>query len=146
MDIYVLKAFCIAAAFVFCGCIAVMYLAPCAVIALRRVFERAVDSPMRAVCFAIAVGIAVAYGGSKPPPTGYRIVFDPNTNGVPLSTQEQFVAVGKVAKLNLCSFSPPRGKRFAGWRGDNGRRYDDGMLVFNLADSGKIVTLTAIWE
>ena len=145
MDSYVLEALGLAAAFVLCGCIAVMYLAPCAVIALRRVFERAVDSPMRAGYFAIAVGIAVAYGGSKPA-NGYRIVFDPNVDGAPLATQEQFVEVGKVAKLNLCSFSPPSGKKFAGWRGDNGRRYDDGVMVFNLAGPGEVVTLSAIWE
>ena len=146
MGSYILETSGMAAAFVFCGCIAVMYLAPCAVIALRRVFERAVDSPMRAGYFAIAVGIAVAYGGSKPA-NGYKIVFDPNVDGAPLATQEQFVEVGKVAKLDLCSFSPPSGKRFAGWRRqDNGRRYDDGIMVFNLAESGEVVVLEAIWE
>ena len=38
------------------------------------------------------------------------------------------------------------GKRFAGWACSNGRRYDDGMLVFDLAKPGETVTMTAIWE
>ena len=45
----------------------------------------------------------------------------------------------------LC-FSAPSGKRFAGWACSNGKRYDDGMLVFNLAQPGETVTMTAIWE
>ena len=44
------------------------------------------------------------------------------------------------------SFSAPAGKRFAGWACSNGRRYDDGMLVFDLAKPGETVTMTAIWE
>ena len=42
----------------------------------------------------------------------------------------------------------PLGKNsaFAGWACSNGRRYDDGMLVFNLAKPGETVTMTAIWE
>ena len=35
---------------------------------------------------------------------------------------------------------------FAGWACSNGKRYDDGMLVFNLAQPGETVTMTAIWE
>ena len=42
---------------------------------------------------------------------------------------------------------PPRqdGHRLVGWKCSNGKRYDDGMLVFNLASPGEIVTMTAIW-
>jgi len=39
----------------------------------------------------------------------------------------------------------PRGT-FAGWKCSNGRRYDDGVLVYNLANPGETVTMTAIWE
>ena len=53
---------------------------------------------------------------------------------------------GKVYKLPNCILSPPAGKRFAGWACSNGRRYDDGMLVFDLAKPGETVTMTAIWE
>ena len=74
----------------------------------------------------------------------YVVTFAANGGGGKMP--EQKVEVGKVAKLNPCAFAAPAGKRFAGWRGDNGRRYDDGMLVFNLAKPGEIVTLTAIWE
>ena len=44
------------------------------------------------------------------------------------------------------SFSAPAGKRFVGWACSNGRRYDDGMLIFGLADPGETVTMAAIWE
>ena len=76
-----------------------------------------------------------------------RVVVAFDANGGAGKMPNQSVESGKVAKLNLCAFSPPAGKRFAGWRrNDNGRRYDDGILVFNLAEPGEIVTLVAIWE
>ena len=53
---------------------------------------------------------------------------------------------GRVYKISPCTFIPPSGKRFAGWACSNGRRYDDGMLVFNLAQPGETVTMTAVWE
>ena len=75
----------------------------------------------------------------------YIVTFASNGGGGKMP--EQNVEVGKVAKLAPCAFSSPAGKKFAGWRrADNGRRYDDGILVFNLAEPGEIVTLTAIWE
>jgi len=52
---------------------------------------------------------------------------------------------GKVYNLPKNQFTRS-GKRFAGWKCSNGRRYDDGMLVFDLAEPGEIVTMTAIWE
>ena len=56
--------------------------------------------------------------------------------------REQVVNLPVVASL----FAPPPGKRFVGWACSNGRRYDDGMLVFDLAEPGETVTMTAIWE
>lgn len=54
---------------------------------------------------------------------------------------------GKVYNLPACMFAVPSGKsRFAGWRGSDGRRYDDRVLVFDLAPVGSTLTLTAIWE
>ena len=53
---------------------------------------------------------------------------------------------GSVCILQKCAFTPPAGKRFAGWACSNGRRYDDGMLVFDLAKPGETMTMTAIWE
>lgn len=53
---------------------------------------------------------------------------------------------GRVYNLPANPFAPPEGKRFVGWTGSNGRRYDDRMLVFNIGTSNTVVTLTAIWE
>ena len=55
-------------------------------------------------------------------------------------------ARGKVYNLAKCAFKAPDGKAFAGWAGDNGKRYDDGILIFNAAEEGKVLTLTAVWE
>lgn len=53
----------------------------------------------------------------------------------------------KVYKLPRCTATPPSGKtRFVGWACSNGKSYDDGVLVFNLAEPGETVTMTAIWE
>ena len=81
------------------------------------------------------------------PTAEYRIAFAPGSDEVAPSMPEQVVGAGKVAKLNPCAFAAPAGKKFAGWRrNDNGRRYDDGVMVFNLAEPGETVKLTAIWE
>ena len=53
---------------------------------------------------------------------------------------------GVVFSLPPSLFTPPVGKRFVGWACSNGKRYDDGMLVFNLAEPDETVTMTAIWE
>lgn len=58
---------------------------------------------------------------------------------------DQVCAVGKVYNLCRCAFTKS-GAKFVGWAGSNGRRYDDGVLVFDLAKFGKTVTMTAIWE
>ena len=75
----------------------------------------------------------------------YGIVFDPGNGGGTMECQN--VEVGKVAKLSRCTFAAPAGKRFAGWRRkDTGRRYDDEILVFNLAEPGDVVVMEAVWE
>jgi len=76
----------------------------------------------------------------------YMVTFD--ANGGTGIMDNQTIAVGRVAKLNPCAFAAPAGKRFAGWRRkDNGRRYDDGVMVFNLAsEPGAVVELEAVWE
>ena len=81
-------------------------------------------------------------------PNCYGIAFDPGVENAEWSMGYQSVGVGKVAKLNPCAFTPPAGKRFAGWRRKGtGRRYDDGVMVFNLAsESGAVVVLEAVWE
>ena len=86
-------------------------------------------------------------------PNSYGIFFDPGTSDAEWSMGCQSVAVGAVEKLNRCALAPPSGKRFVGWRrlvdADRGiyRRYDDCVMVFNLADNpGETVILTALWE
>lgn len=54
---------------------------------------------------------------------------------------------GRVYRLPKCGLVKPDGKtRFIGWAGSNGKRYDDEMLIFNLAQPGETVRMTAIWE
>ena len=81
-------------------------------------------------------------------PDCYGIAFDPGVENAEWSMDYQSVAIGRVEKLSPCSLSVPAGKRFAGWRRkDDGRRHDDGVMVFNLADNpGDVVIFTAIWE
>ena len=53
----------------------------------------------------------------------------------------------KVYNLTKCAFTAPTGKAFAGWRSSkNGKLYADGVLVFDLAEPGKTVTMTAVWK
>ena len=53
----------------------------------------------------------------------------------------------RVYKLPKCTMQPPAGKKgFAGWKCSNKRRYDNEMLVFNLANPGETVEMTAIWN
>ena len=71
----------------------------------------------------------------------YQVIF---ADGAKRTTE--FYAANKVYNLPTSLFTPPTGKRFAGWLGSNGRRYDPGVLVFNLMPVGGTVVLTAIWE
>ena len=79
-------------------------------------------------------------------PGSYGIAFDPGVENATWSMDYQSVWPGEVAKLNPCALVRPSGKRFKGWRRADGRRYDDGVMVFNLAEPGEVVTLVAIWE
>lgn len=77
-------------------------------------------------------------------PYSYQVVFLSN-NGEELEFAETHVQ-GEVFNLPACSFTPPKGKRFTGWMGANGKRYDDKMLVFDISKYGENITFTAIWE
>ena len=85
-------------------------------------------------------------------PNCYGIVFDPGEEFAERSIECQSVEVGKVAKLKSCVFAAPADKRFAGWRrlvdARKGvyRRYDDGVMVFDLADPGSVVVMEAVWD
>ena len=101
-------------------------------------------TPFRAALGAAAAGVLVAYGGSKPPvETNYAVDYVLGEEGD--DVVRDLYEPGKVYALR--TFGPmPDGRRLVGWSCSNGRRYDDGMLVFNLADPGGIVTMRAIWE
>lgn len=87
---------------------------------------------------ALCVKNAKAY---KP---AYTVAFAGNgaTSG---SMSLQMCERGKIYTLAKCAFRKT-GKTFKGWAGSNGKRYDDGVLVFNAAAEGATLTLTAIWE
>lgn len=74
----------------------------------------------------------------------YRVVF--NANGGVGTMGQEILETGRVYNLPRCTFTAPTDKMFKGWAGSNGRRYDDGVLVFNAAAEGATLTLTAIWE
>ena len=82
----------------------------------------------------------------------YTIVFEPGVDNVRGSMESQVVGIGKVARIRSCAFVHPSGLRFAGWKRtvdiNKGlyRRYDDGVLVFNLAEPGAVVVMEAVWE
>ena len=77
----------------------------------------------------------------RPEELGYTIIFkSPGSSDI-----AQSYTRGKVFALPK-GLLPAAGRRFAGWACSNGRRYDDGMLVFDLAKPGETVTMTAIWE
>lgn len=73
----------------------------------------------------------------------YVVRYDPGVGSGTMS--EQACDWGKVYKLGDCRFTAPAGMRFAGWHCD-GRRYDPGMLFFNLAgEAGTPRLFTALW-
>ena len=75
------------------------------------------------------------------PANTYQVIF---ADGAKRSTE--FYAANRVYELPTGLFTPPSDKRLAGWAGSNGRRYDPGVLVFNLVPVGGTIALTAIWE
>lgn len=97
---------------------------------------------LRLLPLAVVVAAFVVYGGGKT--TGYTVRFDANGGSGEMS---DLVIEGDCVKnLPVNSFAAPGGRRFAGWSGSNGKRYDDGMLVFRLAPAGGTVVMSAIWE
>lgn len=84
----------------------------------------------------------------------YGLAFDPGVEGASWSMVYQHVATNAVDKINACEYSHPDGKSFAGWAkteidgepAADPRRYDDGVLIFNLAAEKALVVLRAIWQ
>lgn len=77
--------------------------------------------------------------------TGYQVLFAPGEGSGELVRKN--VACGTVFNLPKNAFTPPEGKAFAGWRSSkNARLYADGLLAFDLAPAGGVVTMTAVWK
>ena len=94
-------------------------------------------TPARAVLVGLALGALVSYAGTKPPATTYAVKFELPQAFNPI---ESIVCEpGKV--YSLPAIDGYRWKSSA-----NNRLYDGGLLIFNLAQPGKTVTMTAIWE
>ena len=68
------------------------------------------------------------------------ISFDPN--GGTGTMQPMKVKSGEKFKLPKCTFTPPKGKEFAGWLAENGKVYPAGEIVSSVGSS----VLKATWK
>ena len=68
------------------------------------------------------------------------ITFDPN--GGTGTMQPMKVKSGEKFKLPKCTFTPPKGKEFAGWLAENGKVYPAGEIVSSVGSS----VLKATWK
>ena len=105
---------------------------------VSRAVDRIRRMPVRAVLAGLALGALVSYAGTKPPePTTYTVEFE-----LPLAFEPIESLTCEPGKVyNLPAVDGCRWKSSA-----NDRLYDGGLLVFDLAESGETVTMTAIWE
>lgn len=78
-------------------------------------------------------------------PMGCFVTFSGGEAGTSLMAP-RYCDWGRVYNLPQPSIWADDDETFAGWVGSNGRRYDDGMLIFNLGRGGETVTMTAIWK
>ena len=109
-----------------------------------RLREQVRARPFAALALLPLFGVCVSYAATKPPPPPreghYRVVLV--AEGV--TTLEDFEC-GKVYNIPHPECLDAKAG-FAGWAGSNGRRYDPGVLVFDLVPAGGTITLTAILE
>lgn len=75
--------------------------------------------------------------------TTYDVCYDPAEGRGVMS--HQTCDTNRVYKLAPSAFTHST-KSFTGWLGSNGKRYDDGVMIFNATEAGGTLTLTAIWE
>ena len=78
-------------------------------------------------------------------PMGCFVTFSGGEEGI-AHMSPRYYDWGQVYNLPSPSIWADDDEAFAGWIGSNGRRYDDGILIFNLGRNGETVTMTAIWE
>ena len=97
------------------------------------------DGPYYILVDSVAWRPTVALGDDQ-----YGIVFKGGA-GAEGEMETMICDSGRVYALPANGFSSP-GRAFAGWcRLDDGRRYDDGVFVFDLAADGCLVELEAVW-
>lgn len=99
------------------------------------------------LCIFGFMSFAISVGGTKPGyDNGRTCTIELYSN----SGSEEVLAIkleyDKVYNLPENPFTAPKGKRFAGWQGSNGRRYDDRISVFYPVNVGENFKLIAIWE
>ena len=78
-------------------------------------------------------------------PMGFFVSFSGGEGGTSLMSP-RYYDWGKVYDLPSPLIWAEDGETFVGWAGSNGKRYDDGMMIFNLGRGGETVTMTAVWE
>ena len=87
---------------------------------------------------------------STPSGSTYNIVFD--VNGSAISIDSMNCSRDKVYKLPEVTITPTvlsggKSLRFVGWWcEETGKRYDPGILFFNIVPAGSTATMTAVWE
>ena len=108
---------------------------------LKRIINRIIYVTWPTYCCTLRYTLTVKF--EEVNASTFAIEFMPN--GGSGSMAELSCMSNKIYNLTKCAFRKS-GKHFAGWACSNGRRYDDGMLVFDLAKPGETVTMTAIWE
>ena len=127
----------IAAAALFCVGLALLALATFLREAVAAFVSAARKAPVRASLVGLALGALVSYAGTKPPATTYTVRFELPPAYEPIDGLQ--CETGKVYCLPTTE-----GCR---WKSSaNDRLYDGGLLIFNLAQPGETVTMTAIWE
>ena len=128
----------ILSATVLCSGLLILALAPCLRQIMAAIVCSARKAPVRVALAGLALGALVSYAGTKPPvPTTYTVKFELPLAFDPIESLS--CETGKVYRLPALD-----GVRWKSRASD--RLYDDGMLVFNLAQPGETVTMTAIWE
>lgn len=104
-------------------------------------------APVRFAAICLAAGAMIVYGGTKPSPGVYHVVFDGGDSAATGEMAQLDCEVGRVYTLPPNAFSC-EGKSFLGWlSSDSGRLYDDGIMIFNLTSTpDAVIKFQAVWR
>lgn len=128
----------ILSATVLCSGLLILALAPCLRQIMAAIVCSARKAPVRVALAGLALGALVSYAGTKPPaPTTYTVKFE-----LPLA----FDPIGGLTCEPGKVYSLPAVDGYRWKSSANNRLYDGGLLVFDLAEPGETVTMTAVWE